>query len=542
MMVRPIALLLLATALGGAAPPPAYDIVIRHGTVIDGTGKPGFAGDVAITAGRIVAVGMVRGHGTKEIDASGRIIAPGFIDMMDQSGEAMLKPGAGENKLRMGVTTLIAGEGGTPVDAGKIAGYFDTLQKQGIALNFGTSYSIVQPWVAVMGEKAGSPTPAQLAAMQAMVTTAMHEGVFGVTSALIYPPMSYIDTATVTALAKPAGACGGFYSTHMRDEGKDLVKAINEAIAIGENSGAKVEIYHLKAAWAPLAGKIMPAGLAAIAAARARGVDIAADMYLYQAGGTGLDITVPNWVWADGGEPGLARLRDPEIRKRLKAEVAAGSQPGWSNLVMASGGWDHVMLANAYSERWDKYRYRMIGDIARAEHMDPEDVAWDALLAGVPNRAYGLYFQMNEPDIELAVKAPFVSIGSDAASTLRYGDIDAIGLPHPRSYANAVRLIAEYVKRRPVISLETAVRKMTGWPATRMGLADRGFIKPGMHADVVVFDYATIDDVADWQHPTAAPKGIETVLVNGQLAFADGMMMPARSGTVLRHQCVPSKG
>jgi N-acyl-D-amino-acid deacylase len=532
-----VGLLLAATALTGASPPPAYDIVIRHGKVIDGAGSPAVNADVAVKDGRIVLVGVVKDKGAREIDASGRYVAPGFIDMMDQSGEAMLKPGAGENKLRMGVTTIIAGEGGTPVDAGKIAGYFDTLQNQGIALNFGTSYSIAQPWVAVMGDKAGTPTPDQLAKMQADVATAMQEGVFGVTSALIYPPMSYIDTATVTALAKPAGDCGGFYSTHMRDEGKDLIPAINEAISIGENSGAKVEIYHLKAAWKPLAGKLMPKALQTIAKARDRGVDVAADMYLYQAGGTGLDITVPNWVWADGFETGLKRLRDPEIRKRLKAEVAAGPQPGWTNMIVAAGGWDHVMMANAYSPKWDKYRYKMIGDIARAEYMDPEDVAWDILLAAVPNRATALYFMIAEDDIAAAVKSPFVSIGSDAASTLKYGDFDAIGLPHPRSYGNAVRLIAEYVKRQHIIDLETAVRKMTGWPATRMGLADRGFLKPGMHADLVVFDYNTIDDVADWQHPTAAPKGIDTVLVNGKLAFEHGAMTPSRGGVVLRHQC-----
>ncbi len=527
----------LAALLVAAAPPPAFDLVIRHGRVIDGSGAPAVVADVAIRAGRIVAVGTVPGAGAKEIDARGRIVAPGFIDMMDQSGEAMLVPGAGENKLRMGVTTILAGEGGTPVAADKLADYFATLERQGIALNFGTSYSIEQPWTAVVGARAGTPTAAQVAAMQAMVATAMHAGAFGVTSALIYPPMSFIDTATVTALARSAGACGGFYSTHMRDEGKDLVAAINEAIAIGEGSGTKVEIYHLKAAWVPLSGQLMPRTLATIAAARARGVDVAADMYLYPAGGTGLDITVPNHVWADGFDKGLARLRNPAVREALKAEVAAGSQPGWSNLVMASGGWDHVMLANAYSPRWDSYRFRMIGDIARAERMDPADVAWDIILAGAPNRPVGIYFQMTEPDIELAVKAPFVSIGSDAAATLKYGDFDAIGLPHPRSYANAVRLLAEYVKRRHVIGLEAAVAKMTGWPATRMGLADRGFVRPGMHADLVVLDYDRLDDVADWQHPTAAPRGIETVLVNGVPAFADGGMTPARAGTVLRHAC-----
>ncbi len=538
-MRNAIAPLLAATALSAAAPPPAYDIVVRHGKVIDGSGKPAFTADVAIKDGRIVAVGVVKGSGAREIEARGRYVAPGFIDMMDQSGEALLKAGAGENKLRMGVTTVIAGEGGTPVEADKIAGYFTTLEKQGIMLNFGTSYSVVQPRLLVMGDKAGTPTPEQLARMQAEVKTAMAAGVFGVTSALIYPPMSFMSTAEITALAKPAGACGGFYSTHMRDEGKDLVKAIDEAIAIGAGSGTKVEIYHLKAAWAPSWGKLMPQAIKTMADARARGVDVAADMYVYPAGGTGLDITVPNWVWADGVETGLKRLRDPEVRAKMKAQLAAGSLPGWSNLIVASGGWDHVMLANAFNPRWDKYRYKMMGDIARAEGRDPADIAWDIILESDPsNRPMALYFQMSEEDIGTALKADFVSIGSDAASTLKYGDFDAIGLPHPRSYGNFPRVIAQYVRRTHVLGLEQAVRKMTGWPATRMGLADRGFVRPGMHADLVVFDYANLDDVASYQNPTTAPKGIETVLVNGQPAFIDGAMTRANSGAVLRHQCI----
>lgn len=531
------ALLLCAAAAPAQQPAPAWDLVIRHGKVLDGAGNPWVRADVAVKDGRIAKVGAVSGRGRREIDARGRYVAPGFIDMMDHSVEALLHPGAGENKLHMGVTTVIAGEGGTPVPAGEISAYFDKLDRQGLSLNFGVSYSAEQARELVMGDKAGDPSPEQLAREQAEVAAAMKAGVFGLTTALIYPPMSFQKTPELIALARPAGDCGGFYSTHMRDESADLLKAIAEAIEIGEQSGAKVEIYHLKAAYAPGWGKLMPQALQAIADARARGVDVAADMYPYAAGGTGLSITVPNWVFADGEAKGWARLRDPKIRERLKQEVAAGSEPGWSNLVEASGGWDHVMLANAYNPRWDKYRFQTLDRIAKAEGRDPADVAWDIVLDGLPERVMALFFMMDERDIEAALKAPFTSIGTDAASTLKYGDIDAIGLPHPRSYGTFPRVIAEYVKRRHVLTLEEAVRKMTSWPASRMGLQDRGVIREGLRADLVVFDYDRIDDVASWEHPTAPPTGIDDVVVNGQLTLDEGVYTGARGGEVLRHVC-----
>jgi N-acyl-D-amino-acid deacylase len=539
MTVRSRSILLACAAtllLSNAAPGPEYDIVIRGGHVLDGAGNPWVGADVAVKDGRIVKVGTVAGKGATEIDARGRYVAPGFIDMMDQSGRALLENGAAENKIRQGVTTVIAGEGGTPVDAAEIPGYFQKLETQGIAINFGTYYSSTQARVKVMGDKAGAPTPEQIALMQAEVETAMKAGVFGISSALIYPPSTFQSTSDLVALAKVAGRCNGFYATHMRDESAKLIPAIQEAIEIGEKGGVKVEIFHLKAAYAPEWGKLMPKAVAEIAAARARGVDIAADLYTYTAGGTGVNITVPTWVWADGVEKGRERLRDPAIRARLKKEVAAGSQPDWSNLVHASGGWNKVVLANAFNPKYAQYEGMNFVEIGKALKIDPEDAAWDIVLAGLPKRAAALYFMMDERDIETALHQSWTSIGSDAGSAVTK-PVPGEGRSHPRAYGNFPRLIAEYVKRRPVLTLENAVRKMTGWPSQRMGLSDRGLVREGMRADMVVFDYAKLDDVASWTNPTAYPTGIDTVIVNGSIALDKGQLSEKRAGQVLRHSC-----
>ncbi|WP_197716467.1 N-acyl-D-amino-acid deacylase family protein [Sphingobium sp. YG1] len=527
----------MALLLVANAPAADYDVVIRGGRVLDGAGNPWVRADVAIKGGRVVQVGQVAGHGAKEIDAKGRYVSPGFIDMMDQSGGVLLKNGAAENKLRMGVTTVIAGEGGTPVEAAQIPSYFAQLEKQGISVNFGSYYSTTQARMKAMGDGAGNPTPAQMDIMRKEVRTAMEAGAFGVTSALIYPPSSFATTADLISMAKVSAQCGGFYATHMRDESGDLVKAVNEAIEIGETSGAKVEIFHLKAAFAPGWGKLMPEAIAAVNAARARGVDVAADLYPYTAGGTGLEIIAPSWVWADGVQKGIERLKDPKLRERMKKEVAAGSMPGWSNLVQASGGFGNVILANGFSQKYAPYHGQSLEKIGAALKRDPADVAWDILLEGLPNRSVALYFMMNEGDIETALHQPWVSIGSDAAASEKFGEMDALGLPHPRAYGTFPRIIAEYVKRRPVLSLEDAVRKMTGWPAQRMGLTDRGLIRDGMRADIVIFDLERLDDVASWAKPTAAPTGIDTVLVNGVVTIEDGKHSGAKAGAVLRHRC-----
>jgi N-acyl-D-amino-acid deacylase len=536
-MIRFAAPLMGVLLVGASPPPPTYDIVIRGGRVLDGAGNPWIAADVAIKDGMIVRIGKVSEKGSREIDAAGRYVSPGFIDMMDQSGGVLLRNGGAENKLRMGVTTLIAGEGGTPVPAAEIPAYFKRLETGGIAVNFGTYYSAAQARVKVMGDAAGTPTDAQLTAMEVEVTAAMRAGAFGITTALIYPPNSFQSTADLIRLAKIPGRCGGFYASHMRDESSELLTAVGEAIEIGEKSGAKVEIFHIKAAYAPGWGTIMPKALALIDAARARGVDIAADLYPYRAGGTGLEVTVPAHVFRKGRAEALKQLADPAVRVQLKKEVAAGPQPDWSNLVDASGGWKNVVLANGFNPKYVLYHGKNFAEIGKAMGRDPADVAWDIMVEAMPKRAMALYFMMDERDIELAMKRPWTSIGTDAAAAEKPGEVDALGLPHPRAYGTFPRVIAEYAVKRGVLSLEDAVRKMTSWPAQRMGFSDRGVLREGLRADIVVFDLKTIRDVADWPNPTAYPTGIGEVIVNGQLALSGGQPTGARGGRVLRHSC-----
>ena len=530
-----LGLIFSACAVTALAQPAAmYDIVIRNGRVLDGGGNPWVTGDVAIKDGRFVKIGRVEGRGTREIDAQGDYVSPGWIDMMDQSGEVLLKNGLAENKLREGVTSAIAGESGTPVPAAQIADYFNKLETQGISLNFGTYYSSGQARVEVMGDVAGHPSAQQMEAMRAHVDDAMRAGAMGIATALIYPPDSFQSTDDLIELARVAARRGGIYASHMRDESAKLLQAIGESIEIGEKTGIQVEIFHFKGAYAPGWGKLVPEAGQLIDAARARGVNIAADMYVYTAGGTGLDITVPNWVWEQGAKKGLERLKDPKVRARLKKEIAGGSMPGWSNLIEASGGWDHVVLANAFNPKYDRYRFKSIDHIAKQLGQDPADVSWDIVLGAQPNRAMGLYFMMSEPDIATALRWPWISIGSDAGANEAPGKIDAIGLPHPRAYANFPRVIAEYVKKRHVLTLEDAVRKMTSWPAARMRLYDRGVIREGLKADVTIFNEERLDDVANYENPTTYPTGIDYVLVNGQLVVDKGRHTGAKPGNVLR--------
>jgi len=524
----------LSVASGASAAEPDYDLVIRNGRVLDGLGNPWVRADVAIKERRFAKIGHVEGRGRREIDAAGRYVSPGWIDMMDQSGEVLLINGLADNKLREGVTTAIAGEGGTPVPSAEIPAYFARLEQQGISLNFGTYYGAGQARVEVMGDVDGRPTPEQMEQMKAHVEQAMQAGALGIATALIYPPFSFQSTEELVELARVAARYDGIYASHLRDESADLLKAIEESIQIGERSGVQVEIFHFKAAYAPGWGTLVPRAGALIEAARNRGVSIAADMYVYAAGGTGLDITVPNWDFADGEDKGIERLRDPAIRSRLKRELRAGSQPGWSNLVAASGGWEHVVLANPANPRYEKYRQQSIARIAAQLHRDPADVAWDIVLAALPQRAMAFFFMMSEQDIETALRFPWMSIGSDAGASEVQGGMDAIGLPHPRAYGNFPRVIAEYVKKRRILTLEDAVRKMTSWPATRMRLYDRGAIREGLMADVTVFDYDSIRDNATYEAPQAYPTGIDYVVVNGQVVVDQARHTGARPGVVLR--------
>lgn len=534
-----IVVMLLAAALaaapaaqGPATPPaPTYDLVIRGGRVLDGMGNPWIRADLAISDGHVVAIGHVPGRGRQELDATGRVVSPGWIDMMDQSGGALPQSGLAGNKLRMGVTTAIGGEGGTPVPAEGIGEYFATLERQGISINFGTYYSEAQARTAVLGNTARAPSAEELPRIQALMETAMRAGAMGMTTALIYPPSSFASTDELVAVASVAARYGGIYASHMRDEGPRLLDAVGEAIAIGERAGLPVEIFHLKAAYEPGWGTLMTKAGQAIDAARARGVDVAADLYLYTAGGTGLEATIPTWAQEGGRAALVERLKDPAVRTRLKREMADGL-PGWSNMVEAAGGWDGIVLSNAQSPDNARYEGQTLEAIATLRGSDSADTAFDLVAQG-RGRVMAIYHMMSEPDVETALRFPWTSIGSDAGAAVTDGGQDPTGLTHPRAYGNFPRLLARYVRERQVLTLEQAIRKMTSWPATRMRLAGRGVLQVGAWADVVVFDERTVADRATYEAPTLAPTGIDYVLVNGQVAIDHGRHTGVRAGRVL---------
>jgi N-acyl-D-aspartate/D-glutamate deacylase len=508
-----------------------YDVVIRNGRVLDGQGNPWILADVAIKDGRFVKIGKVTARGQREIDATGKYVSPGWIDMMDQSGSVLRRNGLAENKLREGVTTAIGGEGGTPVPAGRVGEYFTSLETQGISINFGSYFSETQARMAVLGASARKPTVEELARMRAIMDTAMRGGAMGMTTALIYPPSSYSTTDELVEVAKAAAAYGGTYASHMRDEGQGVIGAINELITISERAGLPAEIFHLKVAYRPGWGILMDSVRQTVEAARARGVDVAADMYVYTAGGTGLEATVPSWAQEGGTDSMKARLATPAIRARLKREVATGS-PGWWNIVESAGGWENIVLVNARNADNAKHEQKTIAQIARELNKSPEDAAWDLVAQG-RGRVMAIYHMIGEPDIETALRFPWTSIGSDAGAVAQVGVTDDTGLPHPRSFGNFPRVIAKYVKERQVLTLPEAIRKMTGWPATRMRLANRGTIQVGNWADVTIFDYDAIQDRATYERPMEFPTGIEWVLVNGVVTIEGGRHTGAKAGKVL---------
>jgi len=521
----------VAAPIAAQADQSTYDLVIRNGRVLDGAGNPSVLADIAIKDGRFVRIGKIEGRGKREIDATGRYVSPGWIDMQDQSGGVLPRNGLAESKLLQGVTTGIAGEGGAPVAADKLGEYFAGLEKSGTSMNFGTYYGETQTRVAVLGQDSRDPTPEELGRMRSIIETAMKNGAMGISTALIYPPASYSKTEEIAEMAKVAGQYGGLYISHIRGEGKELIEAINEAITIGEKGKLPVEIYHLKAAYAPGWGKLMTEAGKTIDAARSRGVDIAANMYLYTAGGTTLAAVIPSWA-SDGGNAKLMeRLKDPAIRARLKNEIKTGS-PGWWNIIEASGGWDHIVLVGAGNAENKRFENKNLAQIAKEWNKEPADAAFD-LVSQANGRASALYYMMSEPDIETAIKFPWVSLGSDASASLTLEDPNKVGAGHPRGYGNFPRLIAEFVRKRKVLTLPDAIRKMTSWPAARLRLPSRGLIKDGFWADVVIFDYDTIQDQSTYEYPFRTPTGIDYVLVNGQVVVEHGKHTGAKPGKVI---------
>jgi len=529
-----------------------YDLLIRNGHIIDGTGNPWFAADVAVTSDRVARIGDLReAHGKREIDAKGRIVAPGFIDMLGQSEVSLLLDNRSLSKLSQGIATEITGEGGSiapqnektiepqkpflekyklTVDWTTLDGYFRRLEKQGTPLNIGTYVGSAQVREAVIGDDDRAPTPAELEQMKSLVEQAMKDGALGISSALIYPPNVYAKTDELITLAKVASKYGGLYATHMRSEGASEMPALAEAIRIGHEANLPVEIFHLKVSGKSRWGS-MKNVVAAIQLARDSGLDIAADMYPYTAGATALASSLPPWV-ADGGvQKLLERLKDPAIRARVKKDLA-GDHPDWENLFYDCGGAAGILVASAENPDLKQFAGKTLDDIAKTWRKSPEDSLMDFVLADKAQSG-AIYFMASEEDLRTGLRQPWTSIGLDAGEMSLDGPTYEAHT-HPRAMGSMPRFLGHYVRGEHLLSLEAAIRKVTSLPAQREHLEGRGLLKPGYFADITVFDPATLIDHATFTKPDQLSDGIDYTIVNGQVEYDQGKLTGATAGRVLR--------
>lgn len=530
----------------------SYDVIIRGGHILDGTGNPWYADDIGIRGDKIAAIGKLGDATAKQtIDATGKIVAPGFIDMLGQSETSLLIDNRSLSKLSQGITSEITGEGGSAapqdertleplkpfmdqfhlaIDWTDLNGYFERLEKSGTPLNLGTYVGAAQVREAVIGDDDRAPTADELEKMKALIAQVMQQGAMGVSTALIYPPGHYAKTDELIALAKVASQYGGIYASHMRSEGQTEMQALDEAIEIGREAHLPVEIFHLK-----VIGKVrwgsMPKVVAKIEEARNSGIDMAASIYPYLAGGTALASCLPPWV-ADGGTGKLLeRLRDPAIRRRIKAEMAA-EHPTWENLYLGSGGASGVMISGVVNPDLKKYDGKTVAQMAQAEKKDPLDALFDFVL-GDKAQTGALYFIANEQDLQYGLKQAWTSIGLDANETSLDGPIFEAH-NHPRAWGSMPRFLGHYVRDMHLVPLPQAIRKITSLPAQREHLMGRGLLKTGFFADITVFDPATIVDKATYTSPNEMSVGVNYVFVNGQLEFEDGKLTGVTAGRALR--------
>ena len=525
-----------------------FDLVIRGGRIVDGTGNPWCHGDVAIRGDKIVAVGRVTGTAKRTIDAKGKIVAPGFIDMHSHSDLLLLEDGNAPSKVRQGVTTEVLGEGNSvapyPGRMGggrfeKLSDYFQATHRNGIAVNVATYVGLDNVWQSAMGQSYARPTSAQFEMMKATLDAAMKEGAFGLSSMLAMPPGSLATTDDLVELGKVVAKHGGIYSTHNRHEGTDVVAAVTEAIAIGERAGIPVDIIHLKIADQKLWGK-MDQLVALIDAARARGVNVQANVYPYTRGNNNLASIVPPWAHEGGTAKMLERLKDQTQRPRLKKEIREGI-PGWYNHFTAVGGDWSRMLVSGKGSYEGLTMDRVIGAKTKDVSPTPDDldVLFDILIAeggSVPT----VYEHHTEADMNLAMKQPWCSIGSDGSAYATEGPLRR-GSPHPRNFGTFPRVLGVYVREKRVLSLEEAVRKMTSLNAAKLGIADRGLLKAGLFADVTIFDAERVIDKSTYTDPFHYGEGIETVIVNGEPVLENGKPTGARSGRGLKRSGTETK-
>lgn len=544
-------LVVLTSLFASAACTPAaqsFDLIVRGGQVVDGTGGPAQRADVAIGGDRILKVGdLSRARAGRVIDATGLVVSPGFIDVQGQSGTTLLADGNGEGHLRQGITSEIIGEGGSPAfwvkgadDADGLApfglsfdwtgfnGYFDKFRQRGTTINLGTFVPATAVRRAIIGMDNRPPTADELSRMVAMVDQGMTDGAFGLSSALIYVPGTFAQTDELVALAQAAAKHKGIYISHIRGESFNLFNAIDEAISIGKQADLPVVIYHLKVGAKANWGRMNEA-VAQIEKANAAGQHVSATMYPYTAGGTSLNATLPLWVQEGGREKMLDRLKDPVTRAKARSEIETKID-GWENLLKATT-FDGIQIASVPAEFDQSVLGKRISEIAAARKADPWDVYF-SLIMGSQGRIGALYHMMSEDDVVTGLRFNRVTIGTDS-SALRTQGVLGRGQPHPRSYGTFPRILGKYVRDEKVLSLPEAIARMTGQAAAQMGIRDRGVIRAGNLADLVVFDPATIKDTATYEQPHQYPTGIAHVIVNGVPVLDPNGLTGARPGRPL---------
>ncbi|HXG98605.1 MAG TPA: D-aminoacylase [Gemmatimonadales bacterium] len=547
--------LLFLTACGVGKPPQRsdgpFDVILKGGWIVDGSGNPRYRGDVAVRGDRIAAAGFLGAAGAREtLDVSGLVVAPGFIDMMGQSEINVLIDNRVLSKVTQGITTEVTGEGGSVApltdklaaadsdgmkkwhyreDWRDLNGYFAQLERQTSALNFATFVGATQVRLAVMGNENRDPTAAELAHMVAIVDTLMEQGALGVWTALEYAPASYSKTDELIALARAASRHGGIYASHMRDEGQHIDDALNEVFRIAKEANIPAEVSHLKLSGRRSWGQ-MPRVLAKIDSARAAGLDVTADQYPYIRAATSLDASIPTWAESGGWDSLLIRLRDPVTRARLRSEIV---NPSTESFYVAAGGGAGVLITGTFQDSLRYMQGKTVAEIAALHHRDPVETVFDIVLAEGGHRTDAVYAIMDEPDVQAAMKQWWVSVNTDFGGVAPDGPLGAQSA-HPRAYGTFPRILGHYARDLKLFPLEFAVRKMTSLAAQRVNLSDRGLVKPGFYADITVFNPETVIDRATFEQPHQTSVGIEYVLVNGQVVLKKGQLTSARPGRGLR--------